>query len=279
MRPVEQTPRRASESSSKPAKLSAGGSSKRPIMHIKEEVGMIDYLSEVLTPSEYYYDALRADMGARHRGADPHVLDHLLSLEAFLHKSLLSGFSYGCDKAHLLQIAGKLLGHMVSREGLSPALDRVQAVQDFPALREKQHIQQFLGSTNWLRQYLVPAYSRCVKILGEFMKPGAEFPTGGLGPGEDEGSKAVRAIKLMACHYICLEVLDEAAAVDGSRPLEQVADSCGYAWGGSSVQMRQDLSSFKMLVVASKGLTPAQQAWAPITLEGYAQLMQSSASC
>ena len=76
-------------------------------------------------------------------------------------------------------------------------------------------------------------YAQAAKILGEYQKPGAEFPTEGLGYGATEGCKAVRAIKIMAKHYIELAVLDEAAAVDGSRPLEQVADSSGIAWGAA----------------------------------------------
>ena len=243
-----------------------------PIMHIKEDPGKLDYLAEVLTPTEYYYDALRADLAARHPDASPHVLDHLVSVEAFLDKSIASGFSFGVDKAQVLVIEGKLLGHVVSRNGSSPDGERVQAIKDFAPLKEKLHIQQFLGSTNWLRQYLVPAYASCVKILGEYMKPEAVFPAEGLGPGSDRGSLAARAVKAIAAHYICLEVMDEAAAIDGSRPLEQVADSCGFAWGGSVLQMRADLSSFKVLMTASKGLTPAQQAWTPLTLEGFAQL-------
>jgi len=68
-------------------------------------------------------------------------------------------------------------------------------------------------------------------------------------------------------------VLDVASAVDGSRPLETVADSCGYGWGATCHQMSTDLTRFRVLLMASKGLTPAQQAWPPLILEAYAQLM------
>ena len=67
-------------------------------------------------------------------------------------------------------------------------------------------------------------------------------------------------------------MFDEAAAADGSCPLEQVADCSGIALGGTGLQMSRDVSRFKVLVTHSKGLTPAQQAWQPLTLEGYAQL-------
>ena len=119
---------------------------------------------------------------------------------------------------------------------------------------------------------MVPEYAQAVKTLGEFLKPGAVFPTSGLGIGDSQGDLAVKAIKLMAKHHIELAVLDEAAAIKGSRPLEQIADSSGIAWGGTCLQMTEDLSRFKVLLTAGKGLTPAQQAWPPLTLEGYAQL-------
>ena len=54
--------------------------------------------------------------------------------------------------------------------------------------------------------------------------------------------------------------------------MEQVADSSGYAVGGSALQMQAGLQGFNVLVVHSKGLTPPQQAWPPLTLEGFAQL-------
>ena len=76
----------------------------------------------------------------------------------------------------------------------------------------------------------------------------------------------------MACRMIKLAVLDEAAALSGERPLEQVADSSGIAWGGTCLQMCADLTKFNVLLTAGKGLTPPQQSWHPLTLEGYAQL-------
>ena len=106
------------------------------------------------------------------------------------------------------------------------------------------------------------------------MKPGAVFPAKGLGAegGTTDGDKAIRAIKAMAKHSIDTAALDEAGAIDGSRPLEQVADACGYAWGSTNVQMTEDLSHFKVLLMVGKCFTPAQQAWPPLVLEGFAQL-------
>ena len=57
---------------------------KYPVSHIVEEEGGIDRMATTEVPTEEYYQALRADMQKRHGQACPYVLDHLLSLEAFL---------------------------------------------------------------------------------------------------------------------------------------------------------------------------------------------------
>ena len=106
------------------------------------------------------------------------------------------------------------------------------------------------------------------------MKPGVVFPKEGLGGSTPptQGCLAVKCIKLLCKHAIHLAVMDEASAIDGSRPLEQVADACGIAWGSTNVQMLPDLTGFKVLLMTGKGFTPAQQAWPALTLEAFAQL-------
>ena len=75
-------------------------------------------------------------------------------------------------------------------------------------------------------------YGQAAKVLGEYQKPGAEFPKEGLGAGSSRGCLAVKAIKKMACNSIELAVFDTAAATDGSCPLEHIADSSGIALSG-----------------------------------------------
>ena len=225
-------------------------------------------------PHRGYYAALEADMKLRHPKASGSILEHCSALETFLDTSILAGFSFGADKALVAVQKGSLLGHEVSRAGSAPSGERCQAINEFAPLKDQSQVRQFLGCTNWIRWYLPSYYPTAVKLLSEYMKPTAVFPESGLGgAGTLQGDKAVKAIKLMAVHSIETAVFDEAAAIDGSRPLEQVADACGYAWGSTCLQMTADLSRFKVLLMVGKGFTPAQQAWPPLVLEGYAQLM------
>eukprot|EP00435_Cladocopium_sp_Y103_P042487 s1035_g11.t1 len=194
------------------------------IYHIVETPGALDLLAEE-GPTDEYYDRLRKHMGAKYPNASEHLLDHLEALESFLDRSIAAGVTFGIDKASIAVVEGELLGHTIGRFGAKCNAEKTKAILNFPALREKLHIQQFLGCTNFLRMYLPPEYAHCAKLLGEYVKGAKAFPEDGLGPGTSEGDLAVRAIKLMAQRSIELAVLDEAAAVSGERPLEQIADS------------------------------------------------------
>ena len=242
-----------------------------PVFHIVETAGGIDRMAEE-TPTDHYYDCLRKSLEEKFPKADRFLLDHLVSLEAFLDKSIVFGFSFGVTKAELVKTGGKLLGHLIGREGSSPDPERAQAVRDFAPLREKLHVQQFLGCANWLRAYLPAEFGCCAKVLTGYQKPGATFPPEGLGFGQTPGCKAVRSIKRMLAETISLSILDEAAAISGQCPLEQIADASGYAVGGTVLQMTRDMERMKVLLTHSKALTPPQQSWPPLIQEAFAQL-------
>ena len=203
-------------------------------LHIVEKYGVVERLAQGSSTASYY-EALRADLGLRHPNADRHLVDHMVSLEALLDRSIIVGFSFGVNKALVAAVEGELLGHTISRDGCKPDPERTQAVRDFPPLKEKVHVQQFLGCANWLRIYSPSEFAHAAKVLGEFQKTGAKFPDQGLGPRDTPGDKAVRAIKEMMTRHIMLNVFDEAAAVSGRCPLEQIADASGIAVGGTVV--------------------------------------------
>ena len=101
--------------------------------------------------------------------------------------SILAGFSFGINKAYIVVKEGALLGHKVSREGSEHQAEKTDAIRLFAPLHDATQVRQFVGSTNWVRRYLLPCYATAVKILGEYMKPGAEYPACGLGAGNSEG--------------------------------------------------------------------------------------------
>ena len=103
------------------------------------------------------------------------MLDHLISLEALLDIAIVSGFSFGLDKATPFAELGELLGDWVGRRGRWPSDARIQAIRDFAVIYDKTQLQQFLGCTNWVRSYLVQVYPSLVKMIGHFLRPDAKL--------------------------------------------------------------------------------------------------------
>ena len=125
-------------------------------------------------------------------------------------------------------------------------------------------------------------YPVAAKILGQYNKPDAEFPPEGLGGPKaqatsdskvQEAHRAVLAIKLMVQYCVNRAVMDVAGAIDGTRPLELIADACGYGWGGAVLQMDAAMTAFNVLLIVGGGFTEAQQNWHPFHAEANAQLM------
>ena len=105
---------------------SAANTASNPSYHIVESWDIEKMMEE--PPTDYYYDRLSEDLRKRHPQADSHLIDHLVSLEAFLDKSILFGFFFGINKAEVAVAEGKLLGHKIGRSGSSPDEERCQAV-------------------------------------------------------------------------------------------------------------------------------------------------------
>jgi hypothetical protein len=208
-------------------------------------------------------------MKARHPRACPFVVYHLVSWENFADICIVSGYSLAAAKTKLLQTRVLLLGDWCSREGRSPDPDNISLIRDWPPIREETHLRRFLGMTNWLRCHYGAEYAEMIRPLTKYFKKGTDWDKFE----DDEAvAKAVTQLKTTICAEVLLSVLDDIAAVDGSLPAESIADSSGYAWGGTLVQMTPDLVGFRVIAHASGTLNPSQQAWPTRTQELYAQL-------
>ena len=79
---------------------SAANTTSNPSYHIVESWDIEKMMEE--PPTDYYYDRLSEDLRKRHPQAHSHLIDHLVSLEAFLDKSILFGFSFGIVRRWLI---------------------------------------------------------------------------------------------------------------------------------------------------------------------------------
>jgi hypothetical protein len=95
--------------------------------------------------------------------------DHLKHLKQTFIKCKKYGLSLNPKKSHFSMQEGKLLGHIVSKDGVKIDPQRVEAIQVISLPRNKKEIQSFLGKINFLRRF-IPNFVEVVKDLTDMLK-------------------------------------------------------------------------------------------------------------
>lgn len=98
--------------------------------------------------------------------------DHLKHLKKVFLKCRQCGISMNPTKSHFSLEEGKLLGHIVSVEGVKIDPARVQEIHTLSIPRSKRDIQYFLGKINFVRGF-IPNFAKLVKHITSMLKKGS----------------------------------------------------------------------------------------------------------
>jgi hypothetical protein len=100
--------------------------------------------------------------------------EHLKHLKRVFLKCRQFGISLNPKKSQFALRKGKLLGHIVSAEGVKIDPARVEAIQRLSLPRSKKDIQSLLGKINFVRRF-VPNFAELVKHITCMLKKGSEI--------------------------------------------------------------------------------------------------------
>ena len=64
---------------------------------------------------------------------------------------------------------GKLLGHIISKDGIRIDPDRIQAILQMPHTRNVKELQGFLGKIKFLRRF-IPNLAELIRLLNNMLK-------------------------------------------------------------------------------------------------------------
>jgi hypothetical protein len=95
--------------------------------------------------------------------------EHLVHLKETFEKCRRYGVSLNPKKSHFAMQAGKLLGHIVFKDGIKIDHKRVEAIQTIRIPRNVKEIQAFLGTINFLRRF-IPNFTEIVKLITVMLK-------------------------------------------------------------------------------------------------------------
>ena len=82
-------------------------------------------------------------------------------------------------------VEGNLLGHNIGRNGAKCSAEKTRAILKFPALKERLHIQQFLGLHKFSQKLSSSRICSLCQAPRGVCQRGKAFPDDGLGPGTE----------------------------------------------------------------------------------------------
>ena len=150
----------------------------------------------------------------------------------------------------------KLLGYVLSKDGIQTDPDKVTAIANLPTPTSIKDVRSLLGMTNYYRTSL-PNYAKVAEPLIQLTRKNVRFAW------NDERQIAFDELKrlLTSSHVM--------APPDLNRKYKLYTDACGYAVGGILVQESDD-GVEKVIQYVSHTLSATQRKWATIEKEAYA---------
>jgi hypothetical protein len=103
--------------------------------------------------------------------------NHLHDLKQIFERCKRYGISLNPKKSFFALNEGKLLGFIVSKDGIYIDPDRIKEISDIPLPHNKKSMQSFLGQINFVKRF-VPDFSHIVLPLQTMIKKNSVFKWG-----------------------------------------------------------------------------------------------------
>ena len=84
--------------------------------------------------------------------------EHLLHPEEVFHQLRKAGLKVKQSKCYFFKSQIHYLGHLISEDGISPVLDKLDSIKNMPVPKCAKEIRQFLGLTGYYRKF-VPTFA------------------------------------------------------------------------------------------------------------------------
>ncbi|GFV92410.1 retrovirus-related Pol polyprotein from transposon 17.6 [Trichonephila clavipes] len=170
--------------------------------------------------------------------------DHLIRLRLVLKCLQEAGLKLNSKKCLFAAQEVKILGHLVSSNGVRPDPDKIKAVRNFPTPKNIHDIRSFLGLCSYFRRF-IKGFCYLAEPLQSLLKSGVEFHW------DPEEVEAFNSLKKALTSDPVLGMYDERAST------EIHTDASGYGIGAVLVQIQNNVE--KVIAYASRTLTKAEK--------------------
>ena len=193
--------------------------------------------------------------------------EHLQHINDIFEKLCKAGLKLKLSKCAFFKKKLQYLGHLVSKEGVQPLPEKLESIQNMPALRNTKEVKQFLGLVGYYRKF-VPQFSDIAHPLSKLTAKDQIFKWTEL------GQAAFKMLKEKLCHKPILQYPDT------SKPYTLFTDASNYGWAGVLMQEHKSVDSkgnqcttLHPVAYISRLFRGSQLNWAALTKEAYAIYM------
>jgi hypothetical protein len=156
----------------------------------------------------------------------------------------------------------RVLGHIVTPEGIKPDPDKVKALRDMPEPTDLSTLRSWLGLANYYRRF-VRGMAKVVSPLTALTVQGAEFNI------TEDCRAAMRKVQHTLADHALMRYPDYEAAASGERPFILATDACKAGFGAVLSQLDVALVE-QPIAFASRSTLRHEKNWSTTDLEAAA---------
>lgn len=173
--------------------------------------------------------------------------DHLEQIDLVLDRLEKAGMTCNLEKCKFACREVKMLGHIVSTDGIRTDPAKVESIQGFPVPKKVKHVRAFLGLCNYYRRF-IPNYSVLISPLTKLLKKSQPWYW------DKELGEAFQKLKQEFSTTILL------SHPDVYKPYYLQTDSSGVGIAGVLYQYDND-NNMRILSFCSRSLRGSELKW------------------
>ncbi|KAL0860680.1 hypothetical protein ABMA27_010024 [Loxostege sticticalis] len=178
--------------------------------------------------------------------------EHIQKLRAVFDRFRQTNLKVQLDKSHFLRKEVLYLGHTITREGLKPNTDKIDAILNYPIPKTTTEIKSFLGLIGYYRKF-IKDFAKITRPLTVCLKKGRKIVL------NDEYTNSFETCKKLLTNAPLLQF------PDFKKPFILTTDASNYAIG--AVLSQGPLGSDKPIAYFSKTLGDTQTRYSTIEKE------------
>lgn len=179
--------------------------------------------------------------------------EHIKDLEEVFARLRDGGLKINPQKCAFAQSSCTFLGHVISKQGISPPTDKLQAIETLPTPKNVNELRRALGLFNWFRKF-IPNFSTVANPLNKLLKSNTRYIW------TDEQQSAFQELKhlLLQSPVLAFPRFD----IEFKLAVDTSSKGIGYM-----LYQKHSDGTPRVVRFGSKGLTKWQSSYGPTKLE------------